>query len=589
MNYKSVLKSLDTKLGSDLRVRRYSLSEMISESYRTLYSCGRGTNLQKLVESHLSDVKSNPTDTDRLSRQLAIIKEVQRLTESAELKDEDLVPKEKYDEVTPKKERAIDLQEAKSDEQMTPDEMKAYWEKNKDSDPVLAHYKSYDEWYKVSKENGYVADEEDEDLLEDTELTDEEVDELTKHLAELRKNKKVSECTDNPVKGEGPVKESTVGKGRPLKKRSMTENRDFDWSDDLWAVIKEDGTYAGVPCRSYDEARELSYHPNSKIFKLVLEDDANESVREDKDPSPEVQERLMTQLSDILLDLGINPDDVGEIIDTFVYDIAQLVPERTNESTSWDKINLSQFREKSAGKAFVKTFKKMSTQLQEGTELSRQDSISLYKAANSAMTHLSVELEHNPEFLSTFNESVSLLSADVNDLLNSLKEGKSPSKATMQSLAKFVEALLREADEEELPPIEDEENEEVSEFDQEYAAARVDLHKDLAEENADTEDPEVAAKLAQDAEEIAALPGVTEEQLAEIIPEGEPATEETPVEEPAEEEIPEEEVTEESADPKESEEKPDLDLGDDDAELTDDELAELKRHLREMRRARNNS
>lgn len=34
--------------------------------------------------------------------------------------------------------------------------------------------------------------------------------------------------------------------------------RDFDWADDLWAVVKEDGTFAGVPCTSYAEALDLS-------------------------------------------------------------------------------------------------------------------------------------------------------------------------------------------------------------------------------------------------------------------------------------------------------------------------------------------
>lgn len=47
-----------------------------------------------------------------------------------------------------------------------------------------------------------------------------------------------------------------------------------DWSpwQDLWCVVKDDGTYAGVPCLSYDEARELSIqHPNSMIFELMYE------------------------------------------------------------------------------------------------------------------------------------------------------------------------------------------------------------------------------------------------------------------------------------------------------------------------------
>lgn len=33
---------------------------------------------------------------------------------------------------------------------------------------------------------------------------------------------------------------------------------DYDWTNMHWAVVKEDGTYAGVPCTSYGEARDLA-------------------------------------------------------------------------------------------------------------------------------------------------------------------------------------------------------------------------------------------------------------------------------------------------------------------------------------------
>lgn len=58
--------------------------------------------------------------------------------------------------------------------------------------------------------------------------------------------------------------------------------RDFEWDQsELYAVVKNDGSYAGVPCTSYEEARQLAYHPGSKIFKLVLNDDATEEPLEE--------------------------------------------------------------------------------------------------------------------------------------------------------------------------------------------------------------------------------------------------------------------------------------------------------------------
>lgn len=45
--------------------------------------------------------------------------------------------------------------------------------------------------------------------------------------------------------------------------------RDFDWEDTLFCVIKDDGTFAGVPCLSYEEARELSYqHEKSVVCEV---------------------------------------------------------------------------------------------------------------------------------------------------------------------------------------------------------------------------------------------------------------------------------------------------------------------------------
>ncbi len=57
-------------------------------------------------------------------------------------------------------------------------------------------------------------------------------------------------------------------------KKSLTESRDFDWNHkELYAVIKSDGSYAGVPCTGWEEARELqNQHDGSRIFKLSLDD-----------------------------------------------------------------------------------------------------------------------------------------------------------------------------------------------------------------------------------------------------------------------------------------------------------------------------
>ena len=45
--------------------------------------------------------------------------------------------------------------------------------------------------------------------------------------------------------------------------------RDFEWDDAIWAVVSEDGTFVGVPCLSYEEAKELAnQHENSHIYAM---------------------------------------------------------------------------------------------------------------------------------------------------------------------------------------------------------------------------------------------------------------------------------------------------------------------------------
>ena len=59
--------------------------------------------------------------------------------------------------------------------------------------------------------------------------------------------------------------------------------RDFDWFDELYAVIKEDGTFAGKPCTSLEEARELAnQHEGSNIYYLQYDN----SNFEDDDYEP---------------------------------------------------------------------------------------------------------------------------------------------------------------------------------------------------------------------------------------------------------------------------------------------------------------
>lgn len=45
--------------------------------------------------------------------------------------------------------------------------------------------------------------------------------------------------------------------------------RDFKWTQKLWCVVKDNGSFAGIPCTTWEEARELqAQHEGSKIFEM---------------------------------------------------------------------------------------------------------------------------------------------------------------------------------------------------------------------------------------------------------------------------------------------------------------------------------
>lgn len=52
--------------------------------------------------------------------------------------------------------------------------------------------------------------------------------------------------------------------------------KDFDYLQDLWCVVKEDGTFAGVPCTSAEEAYDLScQYDGSAIYRMKYDWDTD--------------------------------------------------------------------------------------------------------------------------------------------------------------------------------------------------------------------------------------------------------------------------------------------------------------------------
>lgn len=104
--------------------------------------------------------------------------------------------------------------------------------------------------------------------------------------------------------------------------------------------------------------------------------------------------------------------------------------------------SLSSFRENSRSKVFFTELGKFNRKLSEGQKITMTEAINLYKASNSCLTHLAVELDRNPGFIKTYKECTSLLSRDNNALLKSIQECKVPDIKVLESFAVFTNILL---------------------------------------------------------------------------------------------------------------------------------------------------
>lgn len=97
--------------------------------------------------------------------------------------------------------------------------------------------------------------------------------------------------------------------------------RDFSWFDMLWCVVKNDGTFAGVPCRSEEEARELAnQHECARVFRMEVCRNKNltdyeECIQDLKERNIPYEEGYFCNDNDVRLDRWIIVDgDCGNYL-----------------------------------------------------------------------------------------------------------------------------------------------------------------------------------------------------------------------------------------------------------------------------------
>lgn len=116
------------------------------------------------------------------------------------------------------------------------------------------------------------------------------------------------------------------------------------------------------------------------------------------------------------------------------------------ESRHASKEQFRVFCENANGKIFQKNLRKVTSMNESTNKFDLKESLSLYKAANSLMTQMAIELEHNQQFNETFAVCSSVLGKTLTALRESIISQESIPASVVESLSKFSKAL-REDDE----------------------------------------------------------------------------------------------------------------------------------------------
>lgn len=126
-------------------------------------------------------------------------------------------------------------------------------------------------------------------------------------------------------------------------------------------------------------------------------------------------------------------------------------------SSSKDSLNegLENFRKSARTKVFYKELEKFSRAVTSGKPITMNEAVSLYKASNSCLTHLTVELEKQPSFINTYSTCTKLLSRDNGKLLEAIQSKKVPDRSLLESYLAFTSILL-ECDAPEKPVVDEE-------------------------------------------------------------------------------------------------------------------------------------
>ena len=118
--------------------------------------------------------------------------------------------------------------------------------------------------------------------------------------------------------------------------------------------------------------------------------------------------------------------------------------EPDHDAPKADPDEVVKFAENSRNKSFYRALSKVSSLNESTKRFDLTETLNTYKAANSAMTQMAIEYEHNPSFKETFTVLTSVLGKATKSILESIYTGAPIAEKAGEIVSRFSKAICED-------------------------------------------------------------------------------------------------------------------------------------------------
>lgn len=231
------------------------------------------------------------------------------------------------------------------------------------------------------------------------------------------------------------AKEFKDAYGEDAITESLNEARDFDWKQsNLYAVIKPDGSFAGRPCLSYEEAQEIANQEDDRhIYKLTFKESLQENSNESSIKDVNIQKESEEEEAD-----NDGDDLVAELQETLLKnaDLEKLV------KSLQERLSVCYAKEKRY-EGQMNTYKSSIQSLRENSK----KATSLEERLNSLQEELNShnsELEEKDKVISNLKKSLQDSRSTLKEQVETHKEKQTAAKEIVTELTDKIQTLQEE-------------------------------------------------------------------------------------------------------------------------------------------------